>query len=51
VIPAAALAAIPFWVFLPGIVAGNGVFVTAHFGLGFLLGGYATALIERSAGR
>jgi membrane-associated protein len=47
VIPAAALAAIPYAVFLPGIVAGNGVFVTAHFGAGYLLGGYARELVER----
>jgi membrane protein DedA with SNARE-associated domain len=50
VIPAAAIAAIPFLVFLPGIVAGNGVFVTAHFGLGFLLGNYAKDLLERASG-
>jgi membrane protein DedA with SNARE-associated domain len=50
VIPAAALAAIPFLVFLPGIVAGNGVFVTAHFGLGFLLGNYAHDLVQQATG-
>lgn len=50
VIPAAAIASIPFLVFLPGVVAGNGVFVTAHFGLGFLLGAYAHDLIERFSG-
>lgn len=47
VIPAAAIARIPFRVFLPGIVAGNAVFVTAHFGVGFLFGAYAKDLIER----
>lgn len=47
VVPAAALATLPFTVFLPGIVAGNGVFVTAHFGIGFLFGAYARAAIER----
>ena len=47
VIPAAALAAIPYAVFFPGIVVGNGVFVTAHFGAGFLLGAYARELIQR----
>jgi membrane protein DedA with SNARE-associated domain len=50
VIPAAALATIPYLVFLPGIVAGNGVFVTAHFGLGFVLGAYASELIAQATG-
>ena len=49
VIPAAALAAIPYLVFLPGIVAGNGVFVSAHFGLGFMFGSYAKELISRAS--
>lgn len=48
VIPAAAIARIPYLVFLAGIVAGNTVFVTAHFGLGFLLGAYAQELMLRS---
>jgi membrane protein DedA with SNARE-associated domain len=47
VVPAAALAAIPFSVFLPGVVAGNGVFVTAHFGAGFLLGSAAEDLVRK----
>jgi membrane protein DedA with SNARE-associated domain len=47
VIPAAALAGISYLVFLPGIVAGNGVFVAAHFGLGFLVGAYAKDLMLR----
>src|SRR5262245_4874952 len=47
VIPAAALAALPYSVFLPGIVAGNGVFVFAHFGAGFLLGAYARDVLQR----
>jgi membrane protein DedA with SNARE-associated domain len=47
VVPAAALAAIPYTVFLPGIVVGNGVFVTAHFAAGFVLGHYARELIRR----
>lgn len=50
VIPAAALATLPYVVFLPGIVAGNGVFVTAHFGLGFVLGAYASELIRQATG-
>lgn len=50
VIPAAAIALLPYLVFLPGIVAGNGVFVTAHFGFGFFLGAYAKELIGRFGG-
>ena len=45
-IPAAALATVPFVVFLPGLVAGNGVFVGAHFGIGFLLGTSAAEVLE-----
>jgi membrane protein DedA with SNARE-associated domain len=48
VIPAAALATIPYLVFLPGIMAGNGVFVTAHFGVGFVLGVYAAEFIQQA---
>jgi membrane protein DedA with SNARE-associated domain len=47
VVPAAALAAIPFPMFLAGIIVGNGVFVTAHYAAGFLLGGYAREFIQR----
>ena len=47
VVPAAALAAIPYTMFLPGIVVGNGVFVTAHFAAGFVLGAYARDVIQR----
>ena len=47
VIPAAAIAAIPYTVFLPGIIVGNGVFVTAHFAAGYLLGAYASDVVER----
>jgi membrane protein DedA with SNARE-associated domain len=50
VIPAAAVATLPFRVFFPGIVVGNGTFVIAHFGLGFLFGAYASAAIERFGG-
>jgi membrane-associated protein len=49
-IPAAALAGLPYLVFLPGIVAGNGVFVGAHFGLGFALGAYASEFIQEATG-
>jgi membrane protein DedA with SNARE-associated domain len=47
VVPAAALAAIPYTVFLPGIIVGNGVFVAAHFAFGFALGAYAQELLRR----
>ena len=47
VVPAAAIAAIPYKVFLPGIIVGKGVFVAAHFGAGFVLGAYARELIRR----
>jgi len=47
VVPAAALAAIPYTVFLPGIVIGNGVFVSAHFAAGFLFGAYTRELMRR----
>ena len=47
VVPAAAVAAIPYFVFLPGIVVGNGVFVSAHFVAGYLLGGYAREFLRR----
>jgi membrane protein DedA with SNARE-associated domain len=50
VVPAAAIATIPFLVFLPGVIAGNSVFVSAHFGLGFLFGNYAQDLVERASG-
>ncbi|HEX6475196.1 MAG TPA: VTT domain-containing protein [Candidatus Limnocylindria bacterium] len=50
VIPAAAVAALPYLVFLAGIIAGNGVFVSAHFGLGFVFGAYAKDLFERFGG-
>lgn len=49
-IAAAGLAAIPFPVFLAGLVAGNGVFVAAHFGLGYLLGASATELVQAGVG-
>jgi membrane protein DedA with SNARE-associated domain len=50
VIPAAAIAALPFRVFLPGVVAGNAVFVAAHFGLGFIVGAYAKTIIAAATG-
>ena len=47
VVPAAALAAIPYAVFIAGVVVGNGVFVSAHFMAGFLFGAYAREVIQR----
>jgi membrane protein DedA with SNARE-associated domain len=44
-IAAAGLAAIRFPPFLAGLVAGNGVFVAGHFGLGYVLGASATGFV------
>ncbi len=49
VIPAAAIASLPYAVFLPGVAVGNGVFVTAHFGAGYLFGDYAREVIRRAS--
>ena len=49
-IAAAGLAAIPFPPFLGGLVAGNGVFVAGHFGLGYVLGASATGLVASVGG-
>lgn len=45
-IPAAAVAALPYAVFLPGLIAGNSVFVGAHFGIGYLLGTSAADFLD-----
>ena len=47
VVPAAALAAIPYAVFLPGIIIGNGIFIAIHFGAGFIFGNYAREVVQR----
>jgi membrane protein DedA with SNARE-associated domain len=44
VIAASALAALPFGVFAPGLIAGNTVFVGGHFALGFVVGAPATQI-------
>lgn len=44
VIAASALSALPFGVFAQGLIAGNTVFVTGHFALGFLVGAPATRI-------
>jgi len=38
VIPAAAIAAVPAPAFVLGLAVGNGLFIAAHFGLGYLVG-------------
>jgi membrane protein DedA with SNARE-associated domain len=44
VIAASAIAALPFGVFVPGLIAGNTVFVGGHFALGFVVGAPATRI-------
>lgn len=44
VIAASALSALPFGVFAQGLIAGNTVFVSGHFALGFLVGAPATRI-------
>jgi len=50
VIAASGLAALPFAVFVRGLVVGNTVFVGGHFGLGYALGAPATELVGRAGG-
>jgi len=49
-ISASGLAALPFPVFLGGLVAGNTLFVGGHFLLGFLVGAPALALVASAGG-
>lgn len=49
-ISASGLAALPFPVFLGGLVAGNTVFVGGHFLLGFVVGAPALALVASAGG-
>jgi membrane protein DedA with SNARE-associated domain len=49
-ISASGLAALPYPVFLVGLVAGNTVFVGAHFALGYVVGPRAVALIVSAGG-
>lgn len=49
-ISASGLAALPYPVFLAGLVAGNTVFVGAHFALGYVVGPPAVALIVSAGG-
>ena len=50
-IAAAGLAAMPYPPFLAGLVAGNGVFVAGHFGLGYLLGASAGEVLQGGIGK
>jgi membrane protein DedA with SNARE-associated domain len=49
-ISASGLAALPFPVFLGGLIAGNTVFVGGHFALGFVVGAPALELIRNLGG-
>jgi len=49
-ISASGLAALPYPVFLAGLVAGNTVFVGAHFALGYVVGPPAVAVIVSAGG-
>ena len=48
-IAASGIAGLPMRSFGPGLIAGNTLFVTAHFGLGFLVGLPAVALVQNAA--
>lgn len=48
-IAASGVAGLPVQSFAPGLVAGNTVFVSAHFLLGFLVGVPAVALVQSAA--
>ena len=49
-IVASALAAVPAPTFLAGLIVGNGLFIAAHFGLGFALGEPAVRLVGAALG-
>jgi membrane protein DedA with SNARE-associated domain len=49
-IAASGLAALPLPSFVAGLVVGNGLFVSAHFLLGFIIGPPALALVSASSG-
>lgn len=49
-ISASGIAALPFPVFLGGLVAGNTIFVGGHFALGYLLGAPALELVKGAGG-
>ena len=47
---ASGLAALPFAAFLPGLIAGNTIFVGGHFALGYVAGPAALDLVAASGG-
>ncbi|MGQ0609255.1 MAG: DedA family protein [Chloroflexota bacterium] len=49
-IVAAGVSAVPYAAFLLGLVVGNGIFVAAHFALGYLLGASAAEVIAQAGG-
>jgi membrane-associated protein len=49
-ISASGIAALPFSVFLAGLIAGNTVFVGGHFALGYVVGAPALELIKGAGG-
>jgi membrane-associated protein len=49
-IAASGLAAIPVPTFVAGLLVGNGLFVSAHFALGFVVGPPAVAAVSASSG-
>jgi membrane-associated protein len=48
-VAASALAAVSAWSFAGGLSLGNAVFISAHFGIGYVLGEPAIALLGRAA--
>jgi membrane protein DedA with SNARE-associated domain len=49
-IAASAIAGVPAAAFLAGLVVGNGVFIAAHFGLGYLVGEPVLAVVGGALG-
>lgn len=49
-IAASGIAGLPSATFVRGLVAGNTIFVSGHFALGFVLGASATALVSQASG-
>jgi len=45
-IPACAVAAVPAPAFIAGLAVGNGLFIAAHFGLGFVVGDEVAATVS-----
>jgi membrane protein DedA with SNARE-associated domain len=49
-IAASALAAVPAPAFLSGLIVGNGLFIAAHFGLGYVLGAPVLSVVGGALG-